>query len=886
MRRFFRRGRLDAERAREMQAHIDHHVDDLIAAGYTRDRALKEARRRFGNPTAIREEMYEMNSIPLLEPVIRDLRYAVRMLRKTPGFTVVALLTLALGIGANTAVFSVVNAILLDPLPYPQPERLGSLEFRSKSARGEGSGQGADAQMYFTVRDHAATVDIAVYGQTSGVNMLAGENQVAYVQQQRIGAGYFKTLGVSPMMGREFTPDDDRPGGPNVVVLSFAFWKRTLNSDPNVIDRVIQLRGTQYTVIGVMPASFEVTQNYSFEGTSGVDLWTPLRPSVKGEGGGLNYGAVLRLRDGADWAQARSELARLSSEAFKLWKIREGTTLTLGAVPMQEGMTAGLKQPLMMLWGGVAIVLLIACVNIAGLLLARGSSRSREIVTRLALGSGRRAVVRQLLTESIVLGLAGGAAGLATGWTILEVLKRTGMDSLGLWRPIGLDWKVALVTFAIAAVTSVLFGLAPALQASRLDVNARLSEGGTRAVAGAANRWPRKILVLSEVALAVVLLVSAGLLVRTFMHLLTKAPGFDTTNLITASVSLQDARYVEPEKVNYLFDESLRKLRAIPGVEAGVALGLPYERLLNNGFSKAEDDPKTSTTITNQSYVTPGYFEALRVPLRGGRFFSDRDAAAAPNVAIVNEAFAKRHYKGENPIGRNLRTGDIIREIVGIVGDIQQGAAGWGNFEPISPLPCIYIPATQTSTGFLTMVHTWFQPSWAIRAPGTVAALLPQIEQAFQSVDAQLPIAKIRTVSQVRARRLADQRFMMALVSGLGAIALVLAAIGIHGLIASSVSERTRELGIRLALGATSRQVLSNVVLPGMTLAAIGVVIGAAASIPATRLLRAYLWGVQTTDPITFGGVIVALLLVALIATVVPAWRVLRLDPALTLRAE
>jgi len=595
---------------------------------------------------------------------------------------------------------------------------------------------------------------------------------------------------------------------------------------------------------------------------------------------------VLRLRDGADWAQARSELARLSSEAFKLWKIREGTTLTLGAVPMREGMTAGLKQPLMMLWGGVAIVLLIACVNIAGLLLARGSTRSREIVTRLALGSGRRAVVRQLLTESVVLGLAGGAAGLATGWTILEVLKRTGMDSLGLWRPIGLDWKVALVTFAIAAVTSVLFGLAPALQASRLDVNARLSEGGTRAVAGAANRWPRKILVLSEVALAVVLLVSAGLLVRTFVHLLTKAPGFDTTNLITASVSLQDARYVEPEKVNYLFDESLRKLRAIPGVEAGVALGLPYERLLNSGFSKAEEDPKTSTTTINQSYVTPGYFEALRVPLRGGRFFSDRDAMTAPKVAMVNEAFATRHYKGENAIGRNIRIGDTIREIVGIVGDIQQGAAGGGNFEPISPLPCIYIPATQTSSGFLTMVHTWFQPSWAIRAPGTVASLLPQIEQAFQTVDAQLPIAKIRTVSQVRARRLADQRFMMSLVSGLGAIALVLAAIGIHGLIASSVSERTRELGIRLALGATSRQVLSNVVLPGMTLAAIGVVIGAAASIPATRLLRAYLWGVQPTDPITFGGVIVALMLVALLATVIPAWRVLRLDPALTLRAE
>ena len=885
MRRFFRRGRLDAERAREMQVHIDHAVDDLIAAGYSRDRALTEARRRFGNPTAIREEIYEMNSVPIVEPIVRDLRYAVRMLRKTPGFTTIALLTLALGIGANTAVFSVVNAILLNPLPYPHAERLGLLEFHSKSPRGEGGGNGADAQMYFTVRDNATTVDVGLVGQTSGVNMIAGEGQVAYVQQQRVGAGYFRVLGIPPAMGREFTADEDRPGGPRVVILSHNFWARTLNADPNVIGRAIQLRGAQYTVVGVMPASFEVTQRSSFQGDSGVDLWTPLYPSTRGEGGGINYSAVLRLRDGTDWAQARSDLARLSRQAFSLWKLKDDVTVTLGVVPMQAGMTQGLKQPLLMLWGGVGIVLLIACVNIAGLLLARGSTRTREIVTRLALGSSRGAVIRQLLTESVVLGITGGIAGLAAGWGILEFLKRTGMESLGLWRPIALDWKVAAVTMAIALLTSIVFGLAPALQASRLDVQAGLSETGTRAVAGAANRWPRKVLVLSEVALAVVLLVSAGLLVRTFVHLLKQDPGFDATNLVTASVSLQDARYVDPQKVNYLFDESLRKLRSMPGVEAGVVLGLPYERLLNSGFSKAEDDP-TKPTISNQSYVTPGYFEALRIPLRAGRAFTDADSANAPKVAIVNESFAKRYYKGESPIGRRVRTGDVQREIVGIIGDTQQGAAGWGNFGPISPLPCLYFPVSQTSSGFLTMVHTWFQPSWAVRAPGAIASLLPHIQQSIQSVDAQLPIAKIRTVSQVRDGKLADQRFMMSLVTGLGAIALVLAAIGIHGLIASSVNERTRELGIRLALGATNRQVLRGVVLPGVTLAAMGVVIGALASVPASRLLRAYLWGVQPLDPVTYAGVVAMLLVVALAASLIPALRVLRLDPALTLRAE
>jgi predicted permease len=886
VRRFFRRGRLDDERAREMQAHLDHAVDDLIAAGYSRDRALKEARRRFGNPTVIRQEIYDMNSVPVLEPLVRDARYALRMLRKTPGFTAIALLTLALGIGANTAVFGVVNALMLNPLPYPRADRLGLLEYHSKSPRGDGGSAGADAQMYFTVRDHAPSMDIAIMGQTSGVNMLAGENQVAYVQQQRVGTGYFRVLGIQPLMGREFTREEDEPGGPSVTILSHRLWTKTFNSDRDIVGKSIQLRGTNYTVVGVMPASFEVTQSYSFEGGSGVDLWTPLRPSIKGEGGGLNYGAILRLHDGVDWNQARSELLPLSPQAFSLWKLKDNdVVLTLGIVPMQEGMTAELKRPLLMLWGGVGIVLLIACVNIAGLLLARGTTRTREIVTRLALGSGRAAVMRQLLVESAVLGVLGGAGGLAVGWGALALLKRAGMDSLGLWRPIDLDWKVMLITMTIALVTSAIFGFAPAFQASRLDVQARLSESGTRSVAGTASRWPRKVLVVSEVALAVVLLVSAGLLVRTFTYLLNRDPGFDTTNVVTASVSLQDARYTDPGRVNYLFDESLRRIRQIPGAQAGVALGLPYERLLNNGFSKAED-PKEKTTISNQSYVTPGYFEALRVPVRGGRLFTDADAADAPKVAIVNESFVKRYYRGEYPIGRSLRTGDTEREIVGIVGDTQQGSAGWGNFGPISPLPCIFIPAAQTSSGFLTLVHTWFQPSWAVRAPGTMASLLPQLEKAIQGVDAQLPIAKIRTVSQVRDGKLSEQRFMMSLVSGLGAIALVLAAIGIHGLIASSVSERTREFGIRLALGATSRQVLQGVVRPGLALALAGVVIGSVAALAAVRLLRTFLWGVRPTDPLTFALVIAGLLVVAFVATLIPALRILRLDPALTLRAE
>jgi predicted permease len=827
-----------------------------------------------------------MNSVPVLETLVRDTRYALRMLRKTPGFTAVALLTLALGIGANTAVFTVVNALLLQPLPYPRADRLGVLDFRAKTPRGENHDVGADAQMFFTARDNATTVDAALVGQTSGVNLIAGEQQVAYVQQQRVGAGYFHVLGIEPAIGREFTADEDRPGGPPVVILSYTLWTRVFGSDPSVVGKSILLRGESYTVIGVMPASFQVTQRHSFQGDSGVDLWTPLRPSTRGEGGGLNYGAVLRLRDGADWTQARNDLARLSAQAFSLWKLQPDVTVTLGATPMQEALAAGLKQPLLMLWGAVGVVLLIACVNLAGLLLARGSRRSKEIVTRLALGSGRAAVVRQLLVESAVLAVAGGVAGLFFGWASLQLLAQAGLDSFNFWQPIVLDWRVMAVTMGIALLTSVAFGLTPAVQASRLDVRAGLHESGTRSVAGTSSRWPRRVLVVVEVALAVVLLVGAGLLVRTFAYLVNQPPGFDTSNVITASISLQDARYRDPEKVNYLFEETLRKVRAVPNVQgAGVVLGLPYERLLNNGFSKAEDPPK-ETKITNSTYVTPGYFEAMRIPLVAGRAFTSLDAAESPKVAVINQSFARRHYKNENPLGRRLRTGDVEREIVGIVGDTQQGAAGWGNFGPISPLPCIYVPAAQTSSGFLTMVHTWFQPSWAIRVSGPIGTVLPEIERAIQSVDAQLPIAKVRTIAQVRNAKLSEQRFMMSLVTGLGAIALVLAAIGIHGLIASSVTERTRELGIRLALGSTGRQAIGTVVVPGVTLALAGVAIGSVAALPVTRLMRSFLWGVRDTDPVTFAAVVALLLAVACVASVIPALRILRLDPALTLRAE
>lgn len=823
----------------------------------------------------------------MFDTLLRDGRYALRMLRKTPGFTIAAILTLALGIGANTAVFSVVNALLLEPLPYPHPDRLGLLQRHVRSPRGEDREIGADGQMWFTVRDNATTIDAAALGGTSGVNLIAN-GQVTYVQQQRVSAGYFHVLGIPPLIGREFSRDEDRDGGSAVVILSGGLWHRLFNSDAAVIGKTIELRGQPFTVVGVLPDDFPVTESARFETAHGVDLWTPLKASTTGEGGGTNYSVIARLHDGVSWNQVQNELLRFSRQAFERWKLGPDVTAELSLVPMQEGITNGVRQPVLMLWGAVGIVLLIACVNIAGLLLARGSARTREIATRMALGSGRAAVIRQLLVESVLLALGGGVLGLLFGWAALRALAQLGEEVFDLWQPVGVDGRVLLVTLAIAAGTSIVFGLVPALQASRLDVQAGLAETGTRAVAGAAARWPRRLLVVGEVALGVVLLVSAGLLVRTFVHLRDLNPGFDKRNLITASVSLQDARYHDPAQVARLFDQTIPRLRATPGIQsAGAALGMPYSRLLNNGFRRT-DGPQidTQSQITNESYVTPGYFETLEVPLRRGRLLAASDTATAPPVAVVNDAFVKMYYKDDEPVGRHIGMGSAQRQIVGVIGNIQQGEAGWGNFEPIAPLPCIYIPLAQTTSGFLTLVHTWFQPAWVVRSTLPISTTVQALRETVAAVDPLLPIAHVSTIDELRGDRLKAQQFMMSLVMGLGGIALLLAAIGIHGLIASSVTERTRELGIRLALGATAARVLQSVVVQGLALSAAGVVLGIAGAFAAARLLRSFLYGVGTTDTATFATVVITLMAVALIASLVPALRVLRLDPATTLRAE
>jgi predicted permease len=806
-----------------------------------------------------------------------DVRFSLRQLRKTPVFTLIVLATLGLCIGVNTAIYSVLDAVLLRPVPYPNAERLGLMVTAARDKKGaEYINDSQNGALFETVRDHVPSLQVAAWAGTSGVNF-AGDGRLEFVQQQRVSADYFHVLGVPPQFGREFARAEDVTGGPPLVVLSYGFWQRVFHGDAGVIGRAVNLRGEPYTVIGIMPASFRAAGE--------VDLWTPLRPSRTGEGGGSNYGVVARIHDGTTWAAVSDQLKALSASLKGTPGFGEyGTDFEERIVPLQAGLTSDARSQLLLTWGAVLIVLVIGCVNIAGLMLARAGARQREIATRMALGGNRAAIVRQLLTESVLLALGGCAVGVALGIKALAWLKDLGAANLEMWHPIEIDGRVLAAMLAVSLATSVVFGLAPALQTSRVDLRAVLVEGG-RGVAGGRRRWWRNALVACEVALSLVLLVSAGLLVRTLGYLNGLNPGFDDRGVITAQASLQDARYKTSAAVSRLFTGSLDRIRSIPGVQsAGVALTLPYERPLNSGF-RTVDGSDTERHGIEVVYVTPGYFETLRMPMRQGRAVAMTDTVDGAQVVVVSESFARRYYRGREAMGGHLNLGrNELREIVGVVGDVQQHS-GLGNFGPLSIEPTIYIPAAQASDGFMQLVHTWFSPKWAIRTAAG-PAIESQVQAAIAAVDPQLPIARFRTMDELRGRITRDQRYNATLFSAIAGLALLLAALGLSGLIAQSVSQRTHELGVRMALGASAGQAMLTTMKPGLVLAGIGVVAGYGLSRVAVRLLEHSLWGVKATDSLTFAGAAGVLIVVAGIAALLPSMRILRIDPAKTLRDE
>ena len=812
-----------------------------------------------------------------------DIRYGWRQLIKAPGFSITAILTLALAIGANTAVFSLVDAVLLKSLPYPQPERLGTMGAVYTRAgveiERERNGMAVTGAGWEALKSQATSLDAAVFGGLTSPVSLVAQSHTMSVEPQRVSAGYFRVLGVPPAIGREFTAEEDVVGGPAVAMLSDRLWHSAFNGDPAVVGETVMLKAEPHVVVGVMPPSFRSNVD--------ADLWTPLRPSKTGEGGGNNYGVVARLKDGVAWPQAAGEAGAAVDSTVTRRTSDSGVTRTHVLMPLQHQMTGDVRLPLMLLSAAVGVVLLVACVNLAGLLLARAGRRTREIATRLAVGGNRKAVMRQLLIESFMLAVIGGAAGLAIGAVALEGLKATATSLLLTpWGEVALDARVLSVTLGLTVLTAILFGLVPAIQATRLDLQAALSEGGTRAVAGGAKGWPRRWLVVAEVALGVVLLVGAGLLIRTFMYLETLPAGFDPRNVVAISASLEDARYEKHENIEQLFARSIERLRAMPGVEsAAISLGLPYERILNMGARLVNGDTRGDFVFTTATYVTPGYFETLRLPVLAGRTFRDSDTMTSAPAAIINEAFAKRYFKDRDPVGQYIFSSGLVREVVGVVGNVQQ-RGGFQNYGPIDALPGFYVPFSQFPAGGLRTIHGWFSTAFIVRQAYDGAVTEPVLRRAMAEIDPQLAVSAVRGVDDVRSASLSRQRILMMLVAALGGLALFLAGMGIHALISSGVTERTRELGIRMALGATVGQTVRDAALPGILLSVGGLVAGCVIAYGASGYIRSLLWGVKENDPMTYMVVVGSLLTVAIAASVIPALRVRKLDPVSLLRSE
>ncbi len=823
--------------------------------------------------------------------LLNDLRYAVRQLRKSPGFAITAILTLALAIGANSAIFSVVNALMLRPLPYPHPDRLGALITQYNSGKASGESDSVDGEMYEMARDRAPAVTVAAYSFPVGVNLRAG-SAVRYVIAQRVSAKYFDVLGTPPLLGRGFTKEDDLLNGPNVAVLSNALWRTAFHSDPNIIGHAILLKGAPYTVLGVL-ARGEQTPEIDLFGlgaTEPAELWTPLRPSRTGEGSSTNYGALLRLNPGSTWAQANAQLSRLMPTHIRnRMADTPGLRGHMEGIPLQQSEIESTRPAVLGLMMAVGFILLIACANLAGLGMVRAQRRSGEMATRMALGASRWQLVRQLWTENLLMALIGGAAGIGLAEGALALLQHLIPEGVLPTNNFALDFRVLLFTLGASLAASVLFGMLPALELRRIDLRAAMAAGASRAMSVSGNRRTRTLLIAGEIALTVVLVATSGLLIRSLIYLETLPPGFDATNVTAGKVSLDEVRYHDAAAVQHLFTSSLDAMRKIPGVEdAAVGLSLPYERGLIDGAKIDDGKNEGKQFMATAIYATPGYFDTLRMHLLAGRDFNAGDITKSQPVAIVNESFARKYLGQRDAVGRHLG-GDFGDpkpiEVVGIVSDVMK-TPGIDSAAPLTTEPTLYVPATQIDSKFFAMVHMWFQPSWIVRTRGPVGGITEAMQKALAEADPTLPFAGFYSMSELETQDLGMQRIEVMLLGVLAGLALLLSAIGVYGLIANLVAQRTREIGIRLALGSTMRQAMLEIGRAGVVATALGVGVGVAASVLALRAMTSLVYGVRPVDPATLAGTAAILSVVAMAATFLPARRISRIDPTTILREE
>ncbi|HEY7306529.1 MAG TPA: ABC transporter permease [Bryobacteraceae bacterium] len=822
-----------------------------------------------------------------MESLVADIRQALRMMRKSPGFTTVAVAALALGIGANTSIFSVVNKVLLQPLPYPEPDRL--VKLGRKYPQGEGTSN--SIPKYMVWRHNNVFSFMTLYDQGGpGLNLSTGDRP-EQVKGIHVSADYFKVFGVSPMRGRTFTSSEDSPNGPKAALISEKLWRSHFGSDPQIVGKTIMLNGDPYPVVGLIPGSFVPDPP--------ADVWIPLQADPNSTNQGHYLAAAARLKPGVTLEQARAEMKLRGEEFRRLNPKWMDKNESVSVTPMRDSMVRNVKTALLVLLGAVAFVLLIACANVANLLLARAAGRQRELAIRAAIGASRWRVVRQLLTESVILAGLGGILGFLLGaWGVRSLLllvpgnipRLTDPDQVQNVLSV-IDWRIAAFTLGISFLTGILFGLFPALHISNPDVASTLKEASGRSSTGRKQNRVRKVLVGAEMALALVLLVAAALLIRTFVGLSTANPGIDPHRVLTLQTSLAGGNYTTTGKVDNLTIQVVRRIEALPGVQAAaMTIALPTENEIDLPFTIAGKPPKSGPYNGDEQWrsVTPHYFAVFKIPLLRGRLMNERDLTNSARILVINQAMAKKYWPKEDPVGQVITIGkglgpqfdDPPRQIVGIVGNVRETGIG------DSDVGVMYIPQSQVPEGLTQLANNVLPTSWCIRSSMDPNSLRVAVQKEFQAVDGQMPISKVRPMEEVIAQGVSRQHFNMLLLSIFAGIALILAAIGIYGLMSYAVEQQTQELGIRMALGADRGRVLKLILRQGMTPAGIGVLAGLAVALGITRVLASLLYGVKAYDPATFTIVAVILSVVALLATYIPARRAMNVDPVVALRDE
>ena len=805
--------------------------------------------------------------------MIKEIQFALRSLLKRRAFTAIALLTLALGIGVNSAIFSAVDSILLRPLPLKDPERLVSV-WEQTPRDGIQQNEAAPANFFDLQTQNQSFEQIGAYG-PDDVN-LTGDGEPERLDGQVVTANVFSILGVAPALGRTFSPEEDQLGHEHVVVLSDALWQRRFNRDPSIVNRTITLNGESFTVIGVMPRGFFFPERE-------IELWKPwaMEPEQKAGRGDHYLRLVARLKPGATVARANADLTAIAQRLSAEYP-RTNEGLGFVAHSLHQDYVGNLRLPILILFAAVGLVLLIACANVANLLLAQATTRRKEIAIRIALGARRWTIVRQLLVESLLLAAGGGVLGVLGAFWGVAALAKLLPDSLSKLQNVNVDARVFLFTLGVSVLTAIVFGGVPALLASRTQPGATLSDVARDTAGGTSGRYVRRVLVVSEVALAVVLLVSAGLLIRSFQLLRNVDTGFTTANALTMRMVLPFPKYEKAEARRAFYDEVLRKVEELPGVEsAGMITFLPLSfHGMNFNFSVDGQPAPSDTKLPFALFrvVSPDYFRAMGIPLQRGRFFDARDSAESQPAVLVNRRLAEQYWPGEDAIGKRLKVGPLDSPsawltVVGVVGDTRQTGLNEHKLE-------FYVPYAQERRSFMA------PRDLVVRTKSDPASIASAVRRAVWSVDKDQPVSNVRTLDQVFAAAISQERFQALLLGLFAMLALLLACVGLYGVISYAVVQRTHEIGVRMALGAQPLDVLRLVIRQGLSLTLAGLGIGIVAGTFVTRVLTDMLFGVTPRDPLTFVGVPALLLLVALLACYIPARRATRIDPLIALRSE